>query len=116
MHLCFGQPSMIRGFNNHNLSHKSLKDGALGFFRPAYQINFVPVFTGFITSVMDTNERRDVATVDIPWSFLQTKVSDETLIKLQGAIVASLLKINPSGNKMRYMKDTSKSPPYIVKP
>ena len=29
MHVCFGRPSMIRGFNNHNLSHNSLKDGAL---------------------------------------------------------------------------------------
>ena len=49
----------------------------------------------FITSAMATKEGRDVATVDIPWTFLQTEASDETFIKLQGAIVESLLKINP---------------------
>ena len=44
---------------------------------------------------MATKERRNVATVDIPGAFLQTEASDQTFIKLQGAIVESLLKINP---------------------
>ena len=49
----------------------------------------------FVTSAMAAKEGRDVATVDIPGAFLQTEASDETFIKLQGAIVESLLKINP---------------------
>ena len=49
----------------------------------------------FITSVMTAKEGRDVATVDIPVAYLQTEASDETFIKLQGAIVDSLLNINP---------------------
>ena len=48
----------------------------------------------FITSVMAAKENRDVATVDIPGAFLQTEASDETCIKLQGAIVESIFKIN----------------------
>ena len=49
----------------------------------------------FITSVMAAKEKRDVATADIPGAILQTKASDDTIIKLQGAIVTSLLIINP---------------------
>lgn len=45
---------------------------------------------------MDAHEERDVAVVDIPGAFLQTKASDETIIKLQGAVVNKLLRINPA--------------------
>ena len=48
----------------------------------------------FITSAMATKEEKDVATVDIPGTFLQTEASRGTFINLQGAIVQSLLKIN----------------------
>ena len=44
---------------------------------------------------MASKEKRDVTIVDIPGAFLQTEASNETFIKLQGAIVESLLKINP---------------------
>ena len=44
----------------------------------------------FITCKMAAKERRDIVTVDIPGAFLQTEVSDETFIKLQGAIVEAL--------------------------
>ena len=44
---------------------------------------------------MAAKEKRDVATVDIPGAFLQTVASDGTIIKLQGAIVEALIKINP---------------------
>jgi len=36
----------------------------------------------FITSAMAAREERDVATVDVPGAFLQTKASDDTIIKL----------------------------------
>ena len=49
----------------------------------------------FITSVMAAKGKKDVATTDIPGAFLQTKASNDTMIKLQGAIVTSLLNINP---------------------
>ena len=44
---------------------------------------------------MAAKEKSNVATVDIPGEFLQTKTSDKTFINLQGAIVESLLNINP---------------------
>ena len=49
----------------------------------------------FIGSVMDAKEGRDVAHVDIPGAFLQTEAGDDTIIKLQGVLVLTLLKINP---------------------
>ena len=56
----------------------------------------------FITSVMDALENRDVAHVNIPGAFLQTKASNGTIIKLQGAVVDALLRINPSWKNMWY--------------
>ena len=50
----------------------------------------------FIGSAMDAMEGRDVAHVDIPGAFLQTTASDDTIIRLQGVLVHTLLKINPS--------------------
>ena len=53
----------------------------------------------FITGLIDAQENRDVAIVDIPGAFLQTAASDNTIIKLQGAIVKIMLKINPLWSK-----------------
>ena len=50
----------------------------------------------FLTAIVDAHEERDVAVVDIPGAFLQTKASDGTIIKLQGAVVNALLRINPT--------------------
>ena len=44
---------------------------------------------------MNAKERRDVAHVDIPGAFLQTPASDGTIIKLQGVLVKTLIKVNP---------------------
>ena len=44
---------------------------------------------------MDEKEGRDVAICDIPGAFLQTKASDGTIIKLQGTLVDTLVKIDP---------------------
>ena len=49
----------------------------------------------FIGSGMDVSAGKDVAHVDIPGAFLQTNASDETTIKQQGALVLTLVKINP---------------------
>ena len=43
---------------------------------------------------MDAEEGRDVAHMDIPGAFLQTSVSDGTIIKLQGALVTTLIKVD----------------------
>ena len=53
----------------------------------------------FITALLDAQEGRDVAHVDIPGAFLQTEASDDTSIKLEGAIVGIMLKINPEWKK-----------------
>ena len=46
----------------------------------------------FIAGMIDAKENRDVAVVVIPGAFLQISASDDTIIKLQGAIVKVLLK------------------------
>ena len=50
----------------------------------------------FTTRLIDAQKNRDLAIVDMPGAFLQTTASDNTMIKLQGAIVKIMLKINPS--------------------
>ena len=45
---------------------------------------------------MNAKEDRDVAQVDIPGDFLQTPASDGTIIKLQGVLVMTLTKVDPS--------------------
>ena len=53
----------------------------------------------FITAVVEAHEGRDVAVFDIPGAFLQTKASNGTITKPQGAVVEALLKINPTWGK-----------------
>ena len=48
---------------------------------------------------MNAKEGRDVADVDIPGAFLQTPVNDGTIIKLQGVLVTTLVKVNPDWKK-----------------
>ena len=64
----------------------------------------------FITSAMVAKEKRDVATVYIPGAFLQTNISDKTFIKLQGAIVESLLKISPDWKQYMMYEGMKKVP------
>ena len=64
----------------------------------------------FITCAMAAKEGRDVASADIPGAFLQTKASDETFIKLQGAIVVALLKVNPDWNQYVVYEGRKKVP------
>ena len=52
----------------------------------------------FLTITIDAKEVRDVATCDIPGAFLQTDMpegADKVQIKLDGAMVELLAKINP---------------------
>ena len=52
----------------------------------------------FLTLTIDTNEGRDVATCDIMGEFIQTDIpegADKVHIKLDGAMVDLLAKINP---------------------
>ena len=42
----------------------------------------------------------DVAIVDVPGVFLQTLASDGKIIKIQGAIVKIMLKINSTGKEL----------------
>lgn len=50
----------------------------------------------FITAMVDANEEQDVIIVDLPGTFLQTKACDGTIIKLEGAIVEAIARINPT--------------------
>ena len=64
----------------------------------------------FITALLDAQKKRDVAHVDIPGTFLQTDTSDDTSIKLEGAIVNIMLKINPAWKKYVVYEGTKKAP------
>jgi hypothetical protein len=64
----------------------------------------------FIGSAVDAKERRNVAHVDIPGAFLQTEASDGTIIKLQGVLVLTLVKINPEWEKYIVYEGRKKVP------
>jgi hypothetical protein len=51
-----------------------------------------------LTCIIDAEERRDVAVVDIPNAFIQTRIEDEkdmAIIKIRGILVDMLLDIAP---------------------
>ena len=66
----------------------------------------------FITLVIDTEEERDVATIDIQGAFLQTAAKPGNFIRFTGAMVDILCQLNPrlfkqyvvleNGTKMLY--------------
>ena len=53
----------------------------------------------FIGCAMNTKEKRDVTHVDIPGAFLHTLAGDGTIITLQGVLVMTLVKVNPTWDK-----------------
>ena len=70
----------------------------------------------FITCAMATKEGRDIFSVDISGNFLQTKASDEIFIKIQGAVVMSLLKINLEWKQYVVHEGRKRYPPFTVRP
>ena len=64
----------------------------------------------FIGAMMDAKEGRDVAHVDIPGAFLQTPAASDTFIRLEGAVVLALLKINPSWKQYVSYHGKNKTP------
>ena len=56
-----------------------------------------------------------MAVVDIPGAFLQTKASDDTIIKLQGAIVKIMLKINPYWKEFIVYEGDKRVPAIYIK-
>ena len=48
-----------------------------------------------ISCIIDANEERDVATVDIPGAFLQSDTDEETYVKIQGEMCNILVRIDP---------------------
>ena len=64
----------------------------------------------FIGSAMDAKEKRAVAHVDIPGAFLQTEASDDTIIKIQGVLVTTLVKINPEWKKYVVLEGKRQTP------
>ena len=59
---------------------------------------------------MNAKENREVAHVDIPGAFLQTPASDGTIIKLQGVLVLTLLKVNPGWSKFVVHEGKKRTP------
>ena len=63
---------------------------------------------------MEAYEERDIAVVDIPVAFLQTKARNGTMIKLQGAVVEALLKINPKWSKCIVYEEKKRVPTIYI--
>ena len=59
---------------------------------------------------MDAKVGRDIAHVDIPGAFLQTKVSDGTILKLQGPMVLAVVKMNPEWKKYIFHEGKRRTP------
>jgi hypothetical protein len=61
-----------------------------------------------LTCVIDAKEERDVAVIDIPNAFTQTRVEDEkdmAVIKLRGVLVDILVEIAPDGESENWWYD-----------
>jgi hypothetical protein len=61
-----------------------------------------------LTCIIDAQERRDVAVIDIPNAFIQTKIEDEkdmAFIKIRGVLVDILVEIAPDVYKPYVTKD-----------
>jgi len=69
---------------------------------------------GFMIScIIDALEKRNVATVDIPGAFMQTKQEDLVHVKLEGIMVDMLLKVAPGkyDKQVRFIGSSAK--PYL---
>lgn len=64
----------------------------------------------FSTALDEVYKQRDVAVVDIHGTFLQSKASNGSIIKLHGAVVETLLKINPTWNTFVVYMDEKQVP------
>jgi hypothetical protein len=61
-----------------------------------------------LTCIVEAEERRDVAVIDVPNAFIQTRVEDEkdmAFIKIRGVLVAILMEIAPQVYKDYVTKD-----------
>jgi len=72
------------------------------------------VETIFVIFSIAAKEKWNIATVDISGSFLQTTASNGTIIKLQGAIVEALLKINPDWQQYVVREGKKKVPTIYI--
>ena len=61
-------------------------------------------------SINDAKEGRDTAHVDIPGAFLQTDASDGTIIKLQGVLVDTLVRVDPKWKEYIQYKGKKNTP------
>jgi hypothetical protein len=71
-----------------------------------------------LSCIIDAEEERDVAVVDIPNAFVQTRVENEkdmAFIKIRGILVDILVKIDPGVYKSYVSKDKKKSKQLLVK-
>ena len=63
-----------------------------------------------ITSVIDAKEKRDVATLDLPNAFMQTKLGDEHVImKLRGEVTELMVRVAPD-TRSDYVKYENGAP------
>ena len=117
----FNDREVVKPLKKHQIT-KEVRDKALGYlmflkekrtdqikdrgcadgrprrlYKSKYEISSPTVATDslFILCVNDTREGRDVGNVDIPRAFLQTNISDGTIIKLQSVLVENLVRIDP---------------------
>ena len=72
-----------------------------------------------LTSVVDAEEGRDVAIIDIPHAFVQTEIpeakpGDRIIMKIRGPLVDMLIELEPETYKDHYVYEGTNKVLYIV--
>jgi hypothetical protein len=67
----------------------------------------------FLTSVIDTKERRNVVTMDIPGAFLQRDVGGLIHVRLEGPLITLLTKVDPKLYKQYIVNEKGKPVLYV---
>jgi hypothetical protein len=97
----------VAGGNNHR-DYKSKEDASA---------TMVATESVLLSCIIDAKEERDVAVVDIPNAFVQTRVENEkdmAFIKIRGILVDILVEIAPDVYKSYVSKDKKGSKQLLV--
>jgi hypothetical protein len=73
----------------------------------------VAIESVMITSVIDASEKRDIATVDIPGTFLQANMDEIVHMKITGTLVDILVKLQSSKYERFVMVENAKKSLYV---
>ena len=59
----------------------------------------------FLTSLIDAEEERDIATVDIPGAFMHSDMDELVHVRLSGPMAELLVRVDPEKHRKYVVKD-----------